>query len=113
MDDLLLHRIGKAPSAERDIRKLLDLILSTVRRLTKADAASVWLRIVSPRGNARLLLTASQTFKAFTLPIDDKTIVGYVVSTGLLRRTQRARWCAARERQAPDSMRPTVASGGG
>src|SRR5579864_3880293 len=39
-----LNRIGIALSAERDISKLQQFILTTMRQLTNADGASLWLR---------------------------------------------------------------------
>src|SRR3981189_1711460 len=39
-----LNRIGIALSAEKDIAKLQDFILMTMRQLTNADGASLWLK---------------------------------------------------------------------
>src|SRR5215467_201046 len=41
-----LNRIGIALSAERDIGKLQEFILTTMRQLTNADGASLWLKTV-------------------------------------------------------------------
>ena len=50
-----LNKIGVALSAQRDIRKLLELILTRARELTAADAGSLYLveRGTGPRGHRR------------------------------------------------------------
>src|SRR5579864_1095499 len=83
-----LNRIGIALSAERDIAKLQHFILTTMRQLTNADGASLWLK-TEEDGVAKLFLASSQndsidknTYEAFTVPVDEKTVVGYAVSAG-------------------------------
>ncbi len=83
-----LNRIGIALSAERDIGKLQDFILTTMRQLTSADGASLWLKRVV-EGEPKLALSSSQndsidrsTYQAFTVPVDEKTVVGYTVTMG-------------------------------
>ena len=82
-----LNRIGKELSAERDIDKLKDLILTTMRQLTNADGASLWLIKVGDDGQPKLGLSASQntsidnTYQDFKVPVDEKTVVGYAVTT--------------------------------
>jgi HD-GYP domain-containing protein (c-di-GMP phosphodiesterase class II) len=124
-DELLA--ISRALSSERDIRKLLDLVLDKSRRITGADAGSVYVleaadadgngqpdnlafgnparppralgetgrrRMATPtRGSssrpARLHFMLSQNdsipvdFKEFTLPVDDTSLAGRAVRTGL------------------------------
>jgi HD-GYP domain-containing protein (c-di-GMP phosphodiesterase class II) len=83
-----LNRIGIALSAERDIEKLQDFILTTMRQLTNADGASLWLKTTTEDGKAELFLASSQntsidnTYAAFKVPVDEKTVVGYTVSVG-------------------------------
>ena len=84
-----LNRIGIALSAERDIKKLQDLILTTMRQLTNADGASLWLKRVGEDGNPKLFFASVQnysldadTYRAFELPVDEKTVVGYTVTVG-------------------------------
>jgi HD-GYP domain-containing protein (c-di-GMP phosphodiesterase class II) len=83
-----LNRIGIALSAERDIAKLQEFILTTMRQLTNADGASLWLKKTAEDGTAELFLASSQntsidnTYQAFTVPVDEKTVVGYTVSVG-------------------------------
>ncbi len=82
-----LNRIGIALSAERDITKLQEFILLTMRQLTNADGASLWLK-TNDDGMSKLFLASSQnnsidnTYQAFKVPVDDKSVVGYTVSVG-------------------------------
>src|SRR5438128_681058 len=83
-----LNRIGIALSAEKDIDRLQSFILTTMRQLTHADGASLWLKM-QESGEAKLFLASSQnhsidksTYSAFTVPVDDKSVVGYTVSMG-------------------------------
>jgi HD-GYP domain-containing protein (c-di-GMP phosphodiesterase class II) len=83
-----LNRIGIALSAERDIAKLQEFILTTMRQLTNADGASLWLKTQAEDGRAELFLASSQntsidnTYQAFKVPVDEKSVVGYTVSVG-------------------------------
>ena len=83
-----LNRIGIALSAERDIERLQSFILTTMRQLTHADGASLWLKM-DEDGVAKLFLASSQnhsldkdTYQAFKVPVDQRTVVGYTVSVG-------------------------------
>src|SRR5213080_303141 len=83
-----LNRIGIALSAEKDIDRLQSFILTTMRQLTNADGASLWLR-TDENGTPKLFLASSQnhsldknTYQAFTVPVDEKSVVGYTVSVG-------------------------------
>jgi len=82
-----LNRIGTALSAERDIVKLQEFILTTMRQLTNADGASLWLKTVDD-GAPKLFLASSQnfsidnTYQAFKVPVDEKSVVGYTVTQG-------------------------------
>ncbi|HKC18397.1 MAG TPA: HD domain-containing phosphohydrolase [Candidatus Dormibacteraeota bacterium] len=83
-----LNRIGIALSAEKDIGRLQSFILTTVRQLTHADGASLWVKMVED-GQPKLFLASSQnhsidksTYSAFTVPVDDRTVVGYTVTMG-------------------------------
>jgi HD-GYP domain-containing protein (c-di-GMP phosphodiesterase class II) len=83
-----LNRIGIALSSERDISKLQALILTTMRLLTNADGASLWLKTVGDNNEPMLFLASSQntsidnTYQAFKVPVDEKSVVGYTVSVG-------------------------------
>jgi HD-GYP domain-containing protein (c-di-GMP phosphodiesterase class II) len=83
-----LNRIGIALSAERDIGKLQEFILTTMRQLTNADGASLWRKTVGEDGSPQLFLASSQnnsisnTYQAFKVPVDEKSVVGYTVTVG-------------------------------
>jgi HD-GYP domain-containing protein (c-di-GMP phosphodiesterase class II) len=83
-----LNRIGIALSAERDVGKLQEFILTTMRQLTNADGASLWWKTVGEDGQPKLALRASQnasidqsTYQDFKVPVDEKSVVGYAVTT--------------------------------
>jgi len=83
-----LNRIGVALSAEKDIERLQSFILTSMRQLTHADGASLWLKSDDEDG-AKLFLASSQnhsidksTYSAFKVPVDEKSVVGYTVSVG-------------------------------
>jgi HD-GYP domain-containing protein (c-di-GMP phosphodiesterase class II) len=83
-----LNKIGMALMSERDPDSLLNLILTQARRLTTSDAGSLYL--VENRDGRELLhfLRAQNDTLPdlpspnFTLPLDDKSIAGYVALTG-------------------------------
>jgi len=86
-----LTQIGIKLSAERDIEKLQHFILTTLRQLTNADGASLWEKekTVGDDGQLKLALRASQnasidqnTYQAFKVPVDEKSVVGYTVTVG-------------------------------
>ena len=83
-----LNRIGIALSAEKDIAKLQHFILLTMRQLTNADGASLWLKTVGDHDEPMLFLASSQntsidnTYQAFKVPVDERSVVGYTVSVG-------------------------------
>src|SRR5437868_11264261 len=83
-----LNRIGIALSAERDIDRLQSFILTTMRQLTHADGASLWLKMDEDSG-PKLFLASSQnhsldksTYQAFKVPVNEKSVVCYTVSVG-------------------------------
>jgi HD-GYP domain-containing protein (c-di-GMP phosphodiesterase class II) len=88
-----LNKIGVALSAERDIDKLLELILQKSREITGADAGSLYLvERAKEAGNGdrdllRFELTQNDTvkvpFEKSTMPLDKTaSIAGYVAVTG-------------------------------
>lgn len=86
----LLNSIGASLSAERDIHRLLDAILTNSRHITGADAGSLYLVEPEARegGGRRLRFMHSQndslalSFSQFTLEINKQSIAGYVALTG-------------------------------
>ena len=85
-----LTRIGVALSTERDLTKLLQLILSQARRLVSADAGALYLVERAPNGaptELRFTLAQNHTlpdlpFRGSTVPIDSSSIAGYVAVSG-------------------------------
>jgi HD-GYP domain-containing protein (c-di-GMP phosphodiesterase class II) len=79
--------IARAISSERDIGKLLGLILEKARAVTGADAGSVYIVErpgIHPREpTLRFMVSQNDSihidFREFTLPIDDRSIVGQAV----------------------------------
>ena len=82
-----LNRIGIALSSEHDIERLQDLILTTCRRLTRADGASLWL-LEGGDADRRLRFASTQNhsidvpYSSFTVPLNEKSMVGYTVISG-------------------------------
>ncbi len=90
-----LLAISRAMASERDIRKLLDLILTKTRQITGADAGSVYV-VETDEGDdgqggdssqfLHFMLSQndsiSMDLKQFKLPVDDKSIAGQAVLTG-------------------------------
>ncbi len=85
-----LNRVGMALMSERDPDQLLGLILSQARGLTMSDAGSLYL-LERGEGDSppRLRFRLAQNHSLpdlpapdFTLPIDRKSIAGYVATTG-------------------------------
>jgi len=92
-DDLSqLNKIGVALSAERDIDKLLELILLKSREITAADAGSLYIvQRAKDAGDAngdhlRFELAQNDSvdvpFQKSTMPLDETSIAGHVALTG-------------------------------
>jgi HD-GYP domain-containing protein (c-di-GMP phosphodiesterase class II) len=87
-----LNNIGVALSAERDIDKLLELILLKSREITAADAGSLYLvqrgKEDGPPEDDLLSFTLTQNdsvatpFEASTVPLNYTSIAGYAALTG-------------------------------
>ncbi len=97
-----LNKIGAALSAEHDTAKLLAMILTKCREITKADAGSLYLveeKVVEKEGNGstpesrqqhekilRFKLAQNDSidlpFREVTLPISEKSVAGYVAAHG-------------------------------
>jgi HD-GYP domain-containing protein (c-di-GMP phosphodiesterase class II) len=82
-----LINIGKALSLEKDSEKLLRSILYLSKKITGADAGSIFL-VEEADGKTLLRFKYSHTFskdlayEEFTLPLDVRSIAGYVAVTG-------------------------------
>src|SRR5213596_1832756 len=84
-----LTRIGVALGTERDLKTLLDLILTQARRITQSDAGSLYLVESSEQGVKRQRFRLAQTFSKpeapfveFTIPVDRTSLAGYAAVTG-------------------------------
>jgi HD-GYP domain-containing protein (c-di-GMP phosphodiesterase class II) len=84
-----LTRIGVALGTERDLKTLLDLILTQSRRITQSDAGSLYLVERNEEGTKRLRFRLAQTyskpeapFVEFTIPVDRTSLAGYCAVTG-------------------------------
>ncbi len=79
--------ISRAIASERDIRKLLGLILEKSRYVTDADAGSVYIvegMALAPKERTlRFMISQNDSlsidFREFTLPVDERSIVGRAV----------------------------------
>ena len=83
-----LINIGRALSIEKDPDKLLSLILFLSKKITGADAGSIYLVEYDEEGNKRMRFKTSETFARdiplteFLLPLNKNSIAGYVAVTG-------------------------------
>ncbi len=84
-----LNKIGAALSAERDINRLLSMILDKSRQITAADAGSLYLVMKGDSGQNDTLKFAlakndsvSFQFEASRMPLDETSIAGYVAIHG-------------------------------
>lgn len=98
-----LHRIGIALSGERDLNRLLELILTQGRRLTTAEAGSIYLRrqgrlwfavsqnarptrrrASSPKAAQNRPERRADSSRTDSVTLDTKSLAGYVGLTGKL-----------------------------
>lgn len=85
-----LAEVGVALANERDLSRLLSLVVSQARRLTGCDAASLYLVERDQDGrplSLRFKLTQNHSrpdiaLQEFSLPIDDTSLAGHVAFTG-------------------------------
>src|SRR5436190_6424978 len=84
-----LTRIGVALGTERDIKTLLELILTQARRITQSDAGSLYLVEINEHGDRRLRFRLAQTyskpeapFVEHTIGVDRTSLAGYCAVTG-------------------------------
>jgi len=83
-----LINIGKALSSEKDQDKLLSLILYLSKKITGADAGSIYLVELDENGEKNLRFKTSHTFsreiplKEFVMVMNKNSIAGYVAVTG-------------------------------
>ncbi len=84
-----LTRIGVALGTERNLKTLLDLILTQARRVTQSDAGSLYLVETTEQGAKRLRFRLAQTyskpeapFVESTMRVDRTSLAGYAATTG-------------------------------
>ncbi|PYQ12268.1 MAG: phosphohydrolase [Acidobacteria bacterium] len=87
-----LNSIGVALSAQRDISKLLELILAKSRAITASDAGTLYLVVRAKEQDShtedRLRFELAQNdsvpvaFEQRTVPLDESSIAGYVALSG-------------------------------
>lgn len=84
-----LTRIGVALGTERDLRTLLEQILTQARQITQSDAGSLYLVETTDQGSKRLRFRLAQTYSKpdvplveFTIPVDRSSLAGYTATTG-------------------------------
>ncbi len=87
-----LTKIGVALYTERDYDSLQSLVLSKARLVTSSDAGSLYLVETIEDGTQLLRFKLTQNhsrpeipLQEFTIPIDHKSIAGYVASTGKMQ----------------------------
>jgi HD-GYP domain-containing protein (c-di-GMP phosphodiesterase class II) len=80
--------IGRSLSSEKDPEKLLSLILTLSKKITGADAGSIYLVEEDEKGKKRLRFKTSHTYSRdiplneFVMPLNKESIAGYVAVTG-------------------------------
>lgn len=83
-----LINIGRSLSIEKNQDKLLRLILKLSKKITGADAGSIYLIEETAAGNKQIRFKYSHTFskniplEEFVIPYDKSSIAGYVALTG-------------------------------
>ena len=84
-----LNRIGIALSAERDLEKLLETILTESRRFSGSEAGSLYLVEDAPEGGQQLRFKLAQNdavsfaFRERTVPVDEASLAGWVAVNGV------------------------------
>jgi len=84
-----MTQIGVALGSERDLKTVLDLILTQARRITQSDGGSLYLVETTEHGVKRLRFRLAQNltlpdvpFVEFTIPMDRTSLAGYTAVTG-------------------------------
>ncbi len=83
-----LNAIGVRLSGERDTKRLLDLILTKARTITRSDAGSIYLVETANDGSRQLRFELAQNdsvpveFNAVALPLSQDSLAGHVALTG-------------------------------
>ncbi len=83
----ILYEVGIALSDEKDVNKIINMILIKAKEMTNSDAGSIW--ILEKRNEEKYISlkysyndTSKMDFTQFTIPLNKHSISGYVVDTG-------------------------------
>lgn len=85
-----LNHIGAALSSEHNLGKLLEMIVSELRAFTRSDGGSLYIKrgdelsFEVAQNDTLLTRLGNVPFKSFTIPIDHRSLAGYVALTGRL-----------------------------
>ena len=85
-----LNAIGIRLSAERNLRDLIETILTKAREITRSDAGSLYLVEDEPDGTRDLRFVLAQNdsvdipFRAARLPLTSESVAGHVALTGVI-----------------------------
>jgi HD-GYP domain-containing protein (c-di-GMP phosphodiesterase class II) len=84
-----LTRIGVALGSERELEKVLRMILEQAQRITQSDGGSLYLVEANEHGVKRLRFRLTVSFSlpdvpfvTFTIPLDRTSLAGYAATTG-------------------------------
>ena len=84
-----MTQIGVALGSERDLEKVLNMILAQAQRITHSDGGSLYLVETNEHGVRRLRFRLAQNlsipdvpFVSFTIPLDRTSLAGYAATTG-------------------------------
>jgi len=90
LDQDSLIRIGRSLQTEKDPDKLLRTILTLSKKITGADAGSIYLVEEKEDGDKQIRFKYSHTYskdlplEEFVIPFNTKSIAGYVAVTGIV-----------------------------
>jgi len=83
-----LNSIGIALSAEHNLRNLLEMVVEEARRFTRSDGGSLYINVGNElsfeiaQNDTLTRRLGKVPFKSFIVPINNKSIAGYVALTG-------------------------------
>ncbi len=84
----ILYEVGIALSYEKDVNKIIEIILIKAKTITNSDAAAIWIleNGEDNKPHMRLKYSYNDSVKIdateFSIPLDTTSISGYVASTG-------------------------------
>ncbi len=84
----ILYEVGIALSYEKDVNKIINMILIKAKSITNSDAAAIWLLEEDSNKKQHICLKYSHNDSVkidsteFSIPLDKSSICGYVASTG-------------------------------